>query len=54
MRPVLEVKPGQRVGVLGTIIINDNLHKPMYVRVGKKSVTVSDRIPAAYGARRAK
>lgn len=55
MRAILEVKPLSRRWVLelGLTVHNNNHHKSMYVRLGKKSVTVSDRKPANYGVRRA-
>jgi len=52
MREIIKLKPAECVTVFGTLILNQHKHKPMYVRLGRKSVTVSDRKPAAYGVKK--
>lgn len=51
MKAICKVEPQTSVAVhdLGITVINNHEHKPIYVRLGRKSVTVSDRKPANYG-----
>lgn len=53
MRRVILLLPGDGSDLFGTHVLNLK-EKPMYIRVGKKSFTVSDRRPASYGVKRAK
>lgn len=54
MKQIVKVEPGGGcVSVLGLRIYNPDNVKPMYVRIGKRSITVSDRRPAPYGVKRA-
>lgn len=48
-RPVFKLETGVPNHFLGLLINNFNHNKPMYVRLGKRSITISDRKPAKYG-----
>lgn len=50
-RRVIKLLPGERTHQLGIFFLNES-HKPMYIRVGKRSLSVSDRTAAAYGVRK--
>jgi hypothetical protein len=53
MREIKQIRPNRlgfvEVAGVSVQVFNGSLTKPLYIRMGAKSITVSDRKPANYG-----